>query len=63
MFPYFLLTSVLSIELTLTHTNFSRHKDLVVSLLTTLIHEIKCRQTYRLQFNSEIKLNQHTNYE
>ena len=63
MFPYFLLTSVLSIELTLTHTTFLRHENLVVSLLTTLIHEITCRQIYYFQFNGEIKLKQNVNYE
>ena len=57
MFRYFLLTSVLSIELTLTY-NFLRHENLVVSLLTTLIHEIKYRQIYCFQFNDKIKLKQ-----
>ena len=63
MFSYFLLTSALSIELTLKHTIFLRHENLVMSLLTTLIHEIKCRQIYCFQFNGEIKLKQNVNYE
>ena len=62
-FPYFLLFNVLSIELTLTHIIFLRHEDLVVSLLTTVIYEIKCRQIYCFQFNGETKLMQNVNYE
>ena len=54
MFPYFLLTSVLCIELTLAFT-FLRHENLVASLLTTLIHKIKCCQYF--VYSSTVKLN------